>query len=185
MSTQTEPGSNGVVELLDTVSSRLASDGFSVQRGVRTEPYLLDIFASRVITGYTARGASAPWSNVVAVTSSVVPSPESTLGFSSFVAKYALENRKLLGLRRNDLTTIAVCISSAIGEETKKWLSETAPEYGIMWDRAEFPVLVDLISRTIIYYAKTPFHHMRLYPQLRAYSDKWFGLQTQKTEPVP
>ncbi len=178
MSTQTEPGSDRVVEFLNTISSRLASDGFSIQRGVRAEPYVLDILASRVVAGYTSRGASAPWSNVVAITSSGVLSPEGTRGFSSFVAKYALENRKSLGVRRNDLTTIAVCVSTAFGDETKKWVSETAPAYGIMWDRAEFPVLLDLTSRAVVYYKQTPFHHMVLYPQLRAFSDKWFGFQT-------
>lgn len=178
MSTQTEPGSDRVVEFLDTISSRLASDGFSVQRGIRAEPYALDIFASRVITGYTMRGAGAPWSNVVAVSTSVALSPGNISGFSSFVAKYALENRKSLGFRRNDLTSIAVCVSSTVGDEIRKWVSETEPAYGIMWDRAEFPVLLDLANHAVIYYKNTPFRHIRLYPQLRAFSDKWFGFQT-------
>lgn len=122
-------------------------------------------------------GAKPPWSNVVAVSSIKVPSPDVVRDYSSFVAKYALQNGKSLGAHRNDLTTVAVIVASSFGDDTKQWVSETSPSYGLMWDRAQFLVLVDLDGREITYYRKTPFRNGNLYQDLRNFSDKWFGFQ--------
>jgi hypothetical protein len=118
-------------------------------------------------------------SDVIGVSSFGAPSSDEVRAYSSFIAKYALENRKFFGARRNGLTTVAVIVSSAIRDETKRWVSETPPEYSVMWARAEFPVLVDLSDRQVTYYTKSPlkFGIGRLYQSLRSLSDKWFGSQ--------
>ncbi len=176
-SSQIQPESGGLKELLDNVAARLAEDGFSVRRGIRADQYALDTLASRRITGTLKMGAKVPWSNVVAVSSIEAPSPDAVRDYSSFVAKYALENRKSLGAHRNDLTTIAVIVSSSFRDDTKQWVRESSPSYSLMWDRVEFPVLVEFGSREITYYAKTPFRNGNLYQSLRSFSDKWFGPQ--------
>lgn len=163
-------------EFCNTIASRLANDSFSVQRDVRTNLYTLNVLASRVRPGYT-HGAAIPSSKVISAISVDSPSISGVSAYSSFVEKYALENRRSLAIGRKDLTTLPVMVSSGISDELKRWISETSPPYSIMWDRTIFPVLVDMSSRSVIYDEGTPFRHMTFYPELRTACKKWFNFQ--------
>jgi len=163
-------------EFLDTVVARLANDGFSVQRSVQAVPYTLDILASRSLEKKVMwGGTSIPWSEVVAVSLMEIRCPDDARNYSSFLAKYVLKNRHSLHTRWNDLTTVAVIVSSSFGNDTKQWVFETTPEYSEMWARAEFPVLVDLGNREIIYPRKGSPGNGPLFENLRYLSDEWFG----------
>src|SRR6266516_4464071 len=70
-------------------------------------------------------------------------------------------------------------VSENFGDDTKQWVSETSPSFSEMWARTEFPVLVELSSRQITYYRKTPFRKYGLYQNLQKLSDKWFGFQVK------
>ncbi len=169
--------SNGSKEFLDIVASRLANDGFSVKRDVPADPYSLDTLASRTIMGTTLKDIKVQWSNIVAVSFIRAPSPDVARDYSAFIGKYAYENRKALSVPRNGQASIAVIVSSDFGVNTKRWVSETSPNFSWMWANSEFPVLVDLTSREISYYRGTPFRNYGLYESLRNFSDKWFGFQ--------
>ena len=177
MSTRKLPDHNGCKQFLDLVASRLVNDGLSVQRGIRVDPYTFDTLASRTMTTTTFMDIKILWTDIIAVSSVEVRSPDDARGYSSFVAKYALENRHTLGARRNGLSTIAVMVSESFGDDTKQWVSETSPSFSEMWARTEFPVLVELSSRQITCYRKTPFRKYGLYQNLQKLSDKWFGFQ--------
>lgn len=162
-------------EFFNIVASRLSVDGFSIQRDVRTNLYALNILATR--RDESNRGARIPLSKVVSVISVDSPSTGGVSAYSSFVEKYALENKTSLSIHNRDLTTLPVVVSSGVTDGLKEWISETAPSYNMMWDRTVFPVLVDMSSRSVIYYKQTPFQHMHTYPDLRNLSDKWFEFQ--------
>ena len=125
--------------------------------------------------GYMARGARVPLSKAVSVIWVDVPSITGVTAYSSFVADYVLQNRRSMGVRFNDLTTMPVIVSPSISDEVKQWVSEASPSYSNMWDRTTFPVLVDMTSQSVSYYTETPFRHRISYPELRAFSNKWFG----------
>jgi hypothetical protein len=162
---------------LDAIAERLAGQGFSIQRRVTAGPYVFDTLASRV--GSPAGPyVPIPWSTLIAVSRVNVPDAESASAFSSFVAKYALDNRSSFGGYKMDMKTIAVMVSSAFSDETKKWVSEARPEGSTIKDRFEFPVLLEMSTRQIIYFRKTPFRAGLLYRQLRKLSDGWFSFQT-------
>ncbi len=175
-SPQTQPGAGASEEHLTKIALRLANDRFTVQRGVRADPYVLDILASQVRPP-GGQYAPIPWSTIVAVSSMNVSIAENVRDFSSFVAKYALDNRTSLGAFRMDMTTIAAVVASSFNDYTKEWVADTRPLGSLLKDRTEFPVLVELNSRSIIYYEKTPFRAGLLFRQLRKFCDKWFGFQ--------
>src|SRR5438094_10454667 len=72
-------------------------------------------------------GTSIPWSEVVAVSLMEIRCPDDARNYSSFLAKYVLKNRHSLHTRWNDLTTVAVIVSSSFGNDTKQWVFETTP----------------------------------------------------------
>ncbi len=166
-------------EFLDTIASRLTKDSFSVQRNVQTNLYTFNILALRNTMGFMMGGARVPLSTVVSVIYVDAPSANGVSAYSSFVAKYAVENRRSLGVRFNGLRTIPVMVSPSIRDDVKQWVSETPPSYSNMWDRTAFSVVIDVSSHSISYYTKTPFRHGFSYPELRDFSDKWFSFQTE------
>ena len=171
------PIDDDLAGFLNTVASRLISDDFSVQRDVRTPHYAFNILASRVVAGYTSRGAEIPASKVVSVIEADTPSVNGVSAYSSFMSMYVLDNLGPLAVRYNDLTTLPVMVSSSTPDNVKKWLNEALPDYSIIYDRTIFPVLVDIEARTVTYSKQTPFEHRTSYPELRSFSDKWFGFQ--------
>jgi len=163
-------------EFLDTVAGRLANDGFRVQRNVVAGPYSLDTLASRtgekkVMWG----GTPIAFSEAVAVSSVQVLGPDDVRNYSSFVAKYALENHSLHA-HWTGLSTVAAVVSPSFGDDAKEWVSETTPEFSnLFWARAQFPVLVELDNREIIYPKRGPRNQGPLFENLRYLADEWFG----------
>lgn len=168
-------------EFLNTIASRLINDGFSVQRDARTSVYTLNILASRVKQGYTSRGAEITASKVVSVIAVDSPSANGVSAYSSFAGKFVLANLGQLAVRDTDLTTLPVMVSLSVPDDVKNWLYQALPDYSIMYDRTIFPVLVDMATRSISYSKQTPFEHRTYYPELRSFSEKWFGF---REEPV-
>ena len=172
------PESSGPKEFLDLVASRLGRDGFSVQRGVRVDPYSLDTLASRTIMGTTLKNIKVQWSNIVAVSFIDAPSRDVARDYSGFIAKYAYENRKSFSVPRNGQATIAVMVSLGFMVDTKRWVSETSPNYSWMWANSEFPVLVELTSHEISYYRGTPFRNYGLYESCESFRTSGLDSQT-------
>jgi hypothetical protein len=162
-------------EFLDTVAGRLANDGFRVQRNVVAGPYALDSLASRVVEKKIVWGGTPiAYSEAVAVSSAQVLSPDDVRNYSSFFAKYALENHSLHA-HWTSLSTVAALVSPSFTDDTKKWVSETTPEiHNLFWARLQFPVLVELDNREIIYPKRGPPNWGPICETLRYLADEWF-----------
>ena len=177
MSAGIQSGQNALSEALDRISSRLTGVGFAVERSVSVQPYVFNILAHRVVTGYNQRGFSGPWSNVVGVISINDPSPNDVANYSTWVMKFAVSNRGVLKVRMNGLATFAIIICRQVSEATRQWLNQLLPSRSMMWDRAEFPVIISLDSGEISYSprAESGFGTGDLYKILRNDADEWFG----------
>lgn len=165
-------------DYFDKVAASLSSDGFTVQRDISANQYRFDIFAVKVIP----MPRSPPYSYVVAVSQMAVGFPDTARDFSSFVMDYSIENRATLHEGRPQVsqygvTTLVAIVSDSFNEQVKSWIEQTRPPHGIMKGRTEFPVLVELGTKQIHYYTKTPFNAGLLYRKLRHMSDKYLGFQ--------
>lgn len=176
-----DPSPAAIDEYLNTVPTRLSNDSFSIQRNVQVNQYALDIVASGKREATLRIGAVVSYADVVALCSSSIQDPDGIRLYSSTVARYVLDNRHALGVRRNSFATIAGIVAPNFPDSTKQWVSETSPKYSSWWDRAEFPVLIELDSRQITYFTGSPSWHYvspnSLYRILRTNCDKWLGFQ--------
>lgn len=173
---QTPTGGDEAQFFLNTIAQRLAGQGFSVQREVIASPYTFNILAARV-GAPTGPYVPIPWSTFIAVSRVNIPDAEGARVFTSFVAQYAVDNRSSFGGYRMDMKTMAVMVSSTFSQDIKKWVSETRPESNMIKDRFGFPVLLELNTKEIVCFRKTPFRAGLLYRQLRKLSEEWFSFQ--------
>jgi hypothetical protein len=170
-----EPGT-----FFDGLAGRLESAGFEIQRKVRSDPYLLDIFA---VGPGIPRGRHPGTIALLGIGISS-PTPTGVSAFSSFALKYVLDNRKSLGIPTMDLDVVPVVVSEAINQEVILWISENSPLQKALLDRFEFPVLVSTITGEIYCYMKTPFMGGLHHRALRKWASTYVGFQKPAIGPT-
>src|SRR6267143_2580174 len=159
---------------LNELSAGFSVLGFSVNRGVRLDPYLLEIVA--VTSAYEA-SKFGKMTRIVPVTSiDNVTTPDLVKDFSSRAMKYCLDNRDSLLPRGfgGSLLSVPTIVSEGFPEEIKKWIGgNRSPRH---WAAFEFPVLVSTVDRQIYYYKKTPLWGAAYYGGFRKFVEEVLGV---------
>jgi hypothetical protein len=163
-------------QYLDSVATRLSNGGLTVQRKVQSEKYLFGFIAANPPVQFYRGRTRNEW--VIVASLIEVESPSQAADFSSFVMKYVRDNKRELHVGGSDLSTISLMVAQSLGDEVKKWVSETTPNRSIISDRFEFPVLVEVQSRQFFYFRKKQFVAAVEYEDLREFVDKYLGFQT-------
>ena len=158
---------------LNELSERFSRHGFSVKRGVRLDPYLLEIVAFASAYEVSKFGKMT---RIVTVTSmDNVATSDLVKNFSSTAMKFCLDNRDSLLPRGfgGSLLSIPTIVSDGFPEEIKNWMGRNrAPRH---WAAFEFPALVSIVDRQVYYYKKTPLWGAAYYGGFRKFVEEVLG----------
>lgn len=158
---------------LDTLSLKLSSATFKVQRGARSDPYLFDLVAVRPAV------QMGGYRDAVIVSTIDAPTLDKIEEFSNVAMKYAVDNKSQLGLGLGDtLNLYSVIVSNNLSDEIKKGVSNTRPGGSSMHGRITLPVLVALDEHQTYYYTKTPISGGLRYRMLRNFADEYIALRS-------
>ena len=155
-----------------TLSLRLSTATLRVQREVRADPYLFDLVAVRPAV------QMGGFRDAVIVTTMDTPTLDKVEEFSAFAMKYAVDNKRQLGLGSGDtLNMYSVIVSNSVSDEVKKGVSDTLPGGSSMHGRTTLPVLVAIDEQRTYYYTKTPIRGGLRYRNLRNFADAYIALK--------
>jgi len=158
---------------LNELSEGFSRRGFSVKRGVRLDPYLLDIVAVASAYEVSKFGKMTRFITVSAMDN--VDTSDLVKDFSSHATKFSLDNRDSLLPRGlgGSLISIPTIVSEGFSEEIKNWMGRNrAPRH---WAAFEFPVLISTVDRQVYYYKKTPLWGAAYYGGFRKFVEEVLG----------
>jgi hypothetical protein len=162
-------------DFFNGLANRLTGMRFDVQRQVRSDPYILDLYAlgpgiprGKGGAGIVILGIGIPAATVSGASA-----------FSSFAMRYIMENKKTLNISTFDLDVLPVIAAEGFTPEVIAWVSENRPAHKTLMDRFEFPVLVSTRTGEVWCFRKTPFNAGLHYRVLRKWATNHVGFQTQ------
>lgn len=146
-------------ESLNRLSTRLASDGFLIQRSVEYATYNLGLIATKVELS-ALKGNRV---HVIVATAMEVPTPDGIESFSESAYQYVMGNLRSLmqpalqGPLKGTLNiyVVPVTVSNDFSDEIKQWISKSIPAKHFA--PFNYPILMSSSTGQIFMCKKTPF----------------------------
>jgi hypothetical protein len=146
-------------EFVNRLSTRLANDGFLIQRAIEYATYKLDLIATKVELS-ALKGNRV---HVIVATATEVPTADGIESFSESAYQYVRGNLSgliqpaLQGPVRGQLNlyVVPVTVSNAFSEEIKQWIGKSIPAKHFM--PFNYPILMSSSNGQIFMCRKTPF----------------------------
>ena len=166
---------DGSSDFFNRLASRLVEGEFDVQRQVRSDPYIFEIYA----VGHIVPRANRSRTMIILGVGIPDASANGAAAFSSFATSYVIENKKDLGISTFDCNILPVIASQRFAPDVIAWVEGFRPYQKAITDTFEFPVLVSTWTGEIHCFKKTPFLGGLYYKVLRKWAARNIGFEPQ------
>jgi hypothetical protein len=118
-------------DFFNGLANRLVEKRFDIQRQVRSDPYILDLYA--VGPGIPRGKGTSP---IIVILGIGIPAAtvSGVSAFSSFAMRYIMENKKTLNISPFDLDVLPVIAAEGFTPEVITWVSENRPAHKAIMD---------------------------------------------------
>lgn len=146
-------------EFVNRLSTRLANDGFLIQRAIEYAMYKLDLIATKVELS-ALKGNRV---HVIVATATEAPTPDAIESFSESAYQYVRGNLSRLiqpavqgpVKGRINLYVVPVTVSNDFSEDIRQWIDKSIPAKHTM--PFNYPILMSSSNGQIFRCKKTPF----------------------------